>query len=217
MTTWQRLLALIGFHSIAPAVVAAQPPLEYQLWHAGHVIVVLQHGNAQHRHYQIERVLKGDMHRIVLRDGSVLDVDDSLWKLLGQVPVPGNTAVMFLTAREIMPPGHDVTGLYPLDQQNTFTYAAEDTSVRKTLNVLQLEELLARPPFNTRACVKSERVADYLLCTGETGQGRLYHHGMEVSGTEDGQIITANPPDTTPLFIYRKPAETGGWQRVKNF
>ena len=227
-----RLLALIGLHSTtvaAPPPAGAQPPFESQLWHADHVVLAVALGSAENMNYRLQRVLKGDPNTLRLRQGQMLDIDDSTWRLLGKGAVAGDTVLMFLHGLQTVAPAHDAIEFYPLDARLRFTHAPGESSVRRTLTVDEVERILGAPPFNTRGCGRLTVRGEYVLCTeilqggtrSEGRVGRLYRYGVEVKGVRKGQIIDTEPTGGGVKFIFlgsERPHlwSTSGWDLESN-
>lgn len=208
-----RLLALIGLHSMAsaaPAPAGAQPPFEYQLWVADHVVLAVALRSGERVTYRLQRVLKGDAGKLRFGEKQLLDVNDAMWRLLGKRAATGDGVLLLLHGPKPAAPMHDVLELYLLDGSSRFTHASDDASVRKTLTVAEVERMLSVPPFDTRNCGRVTLRGEYVLCTeilhggtrSEGRVGRLYRYGVELKGERKGQIVDTEPTGGGIRFIF---------------
>jgi len=208
-----RLLALIGLHSMAsaaPAPAGAQPPFEYQLWVADHVVLAVAMKSGERVSYRLERVLKGDANKLRFGDARLLDFDDSMWRLLGRRAVTGDSVLLLLSGPRAAPPTHHALELYLLDTSLRFTHAPDDKSVRRTLMLAEVERMLREPPFDTSRCGRVTLRGEYVLCVdilhggtrSEGRVGRLYRYGAEMKGERKGQIVDTEPTGGGLKFIF---------------
>ena len=208
-----RLLALIGLHSMVNAAqppAGAQPPFEYQLWSADHVVLAVAMRSGDKVSYRLQRVLKGDAKTLRFREPQVLDVDDSTWRLLGRQAATGDSVLLMLYGPRSMLPAHTSFELYLFDSRLRFTHAPDDASVRRTLTVAEVENILRAPPFDTSRCGRVTLRGEYVLCTeilhggtrSEGRAGRLYRYGVELKGERKGQIIDTDPTGGGLKFIF---------------
>ncbi len=206
-----RMLALIGMNTAAIAAPAgAQPPFEYQLWAADHVVLAVALRSGENVGYRLQKVLKGSAATLKFREGQTLDVDDAMWRQLGRRAVTGDSVLMMLRGPRAAAPAHNALELYILDGSLRFTHAADDASVRKTLTAAEVERVLRAPPFDTRGCGRMTLRGEYVLCTevlhagtrSEGRVGRLYRYGVELKGEKKGQIIDTEPAGGGIKFIF---------------
>lgn len=214
-----RLLALIGLQSAAATAqtpagmqpsAGAQPPFEYQLWAADHVVLATALRSGENVGYRLQKVLRGSAATLKFRDGQTLDVDDAMWRQLGRRAVSGDGVLLLLRGPRAAAPAHGALELYILDSGLRFTHAPDDASVRKTLRMADVERMLGAPPFDTRGCGRMTIRGEYVLCTevlhggtrSEGRVGRLYRYGVEVKGEKRGQIIDTEPAGGGIKFIY---------------
>jgi len=208
-----RLLALIGMHTAGTATAApagAQPPFEYQLWSADHVVQAIVTHSGERVNYRLQSVLKGDAGRLKFREPQILDVDDSMWRLLGRRAASGESVLLMLRGPRAPSPAHTAMELYRFDHRLRFTHAPDDVTVAKTLAVSDVERLLRAPPFDMCNCGRITLRGDYLLCVdilhggtrSEGRVGRLYRHGVEVKGERKGQIVDTEPTGGGLRFIF---------------
>ena len=227
-----RLLAVIGMHALpaaAQAPAAAQPPFEYQLWAANHVVSAVALRSGERVSYRVQRVLKGNAGSLRFREPQVLDIDDGMWRLLGRRAETGDSVLLLLRGAQSAQPGHGVIEYYALGSGSRFTHAPDDASVRKMLTVGDVEHLLRAPPFDTRGCGRITLRGEYLLCIdilhggtrSEGRSGRLYRHGVEVTGGRKGQIVDTEPTGGGLKFIFlglERPHlwSVSGWDLLSN-
>ncbi len=208
-----RLLAMIGMHvlpAVAQTQAGAQPPFEYQLWAADHVVTAVTLRSGERVSYRVQRVLKGNAGSLRYREPQVLDIDDAMWRLLGRRAETGESALLLLRGPQAAAPAHGVLEYYVLGTGSRFMHAPDDASVRKALSVNDVERLLRAPPFDTRTCGRITLRGEYLLCVdilhggtrSEGRSGRLYRHGVEVKGERTGQIIDTEPAGGGLKFIF---------------
>ncbi len=208
-----RLLALIGLHSMAsaaPAPAGAQPPFEYQVWAADHVVIADSTRAGDGIRYRLNKLLKGDAHKLQSRKDATLDVDDTIWRQLGKRPVTGKRVLLLLKGPRAVPPVHAALEWYVLDARQQFVHAPDDATVRKTLLLADLENLLRRPPFDLGRCGQVTQRSDFVLCSevlhagtrSEGRIGRLYRYGAEMTGERKGQIIDTESTGGGTWFIF---------------
>ncbi len=208
------LLALIGMQTVVSAAqtpAGAQPPFEYQLWAADHVVLTVALRSSDRVSYRLERVLKGNAVTLNFREPQILDVDDTVWQRLGKRASSGERALLLLRKPDGAARTHHVLELYLLGSGSRFTHAANDASVKQSLTINEVERLLRMPPFDTRGCGRVTVQGEYVLCSeilhggtrSEGRIGRLYRHGVAVPGTQKGQVIETEPTGGGLKFIYR--------------
>ena len=214
-----RVLALIGLHTMAsmasmapaaPAPAGAEPPFEYQLWAADHVVIATALRSGENVSYRLQRLLKGDPATLKFKETQMLDVDDAMWRQLGRRAPAGDSVLLLLRGPRAAPPAHSALELYLLGVKLTFIHAPDDASVRKSLNAADVERMLREPPFDTRGCGRVTLRGEYVLCTeilhggtrSEGRIGRLYRHGVEVKGERKGQTIDTDPTGGGMKFIF---------------
>jgi hypothetical protein len=207
------------------ACAAAQPPFEYQLWTANHVVIATALRSGENVGYRLQRVLKGNPATLKFREAQTLDVDDAMWRQLGRRAVTGDSVLLLLNGPRAMPPAHSALELDLLNAKLQFTHAQEDAGVRKTLSITDVERMLREPPFDTRSCGRITLRGEYLLCTevlhagtrSEGSIGRLYRHGAEIKGEQKEQAVNVDPTGGSATFIFRgneRPYlwSVSGWQ-----
>jgi hypothetical protein len=107
----------------------AQPPLEHQIEHLDRIVLC---ATAVEGAYVVEEALKGAARPRELKP------DVGMFKQLGYVPVPGERAVLFLSA------SGQVVELLPV-KDGLVDYAPADASVRRRLALRELKALIPAP------------------------------------------------------------------------
>jgi hypothetical protein len=190
----------------------ARPPLEYQIEHLDRIVVVETAANGA---YVVQDALKGS------RRPGTFTPDVAIFRQLGYVPVPGERAVLFMSA------SGQVVELLPV-KDGRVDYAPDDPSVRRRLALHELKALVRGPDprepggreksktaffvltfFATAAVVlalrdvASMREAQRLFATGARATGRCearvpkpprISYRFEVAGTSYDAPGRAVPP-----------------------